>query len=109
MIARGVHRGKIAVAGIAAPATAMTGPGADQAAVRPVTLRAGVMDHRVVGINRIANRRMATGAVKGHGHKLGMVGLGVLAAKTAMAIATGVGSEIASGLTDQLTVAIMTR
>lgn len=74
MVFRGVPGCKTTMTDITAAATAMTGPGADQAAVRPVTLRAGVMDHRVVGINRIADRRMTTEAVKGHGHKLGMVG-----------------------------------
>lgn len=66
------------------------------------------MDHGVVGIDSVANRRMTTGAVDGHGDKERMVSGGVLRTETTMAIVARIGAEITSGSTDQLAIAIVT-
>ena len=53
-----MHRSKTAMTGITGAATVMPNAGTDQAAVHPVALRTGVMDHGVVRVNSTANRGM---------------------------------------------------
>ena len=107
VIGVGVDRGKGAMAGITGTATAMPHGGPDQAAVCAVALSAGVMDLRVIGVNGIANRRMAAGAIVSHGDKGRVVGSSMLDVKYAMAIGTSVRPHIASRMPHEIAISIM--